>query len=145
MTAVEVDEFPLRSRPYKYGIESWRKWCDKNNCELVVLDEMLHPNSVMRINFHRYYAFDILDNSGIDYNQILLTDADCIIHPDTPNFFEMTDGKYTVTHADGSYDWVCRSLENYSKFIFNEKTFPLWKYFNAGFQVVSKEHRYIFD
>tara|TARA_R100001377_G_scaffold17773_1_gene9113 strand:- start:790 stop:1560 length:771 start_codon:yes stop_codon:yes gene_type:complete len=145
MTAVKVDEFPLRSRPYKYGIASWKKWCEKNNSELVVLDEMIHPNDEMRINYHRYYAFDILDNSGIDYNKILLTDADCIIHPDTPNFFEMTDGKYTVTHADGSYDWVCRSLENYSKLIFDEKTFPLWKYFNAGFQVVGKEHRYIFD
>jgi len=145
MTAVKVDEFPLRSRPYKYGIASWKKWCEKNNSELVVLDEMIHPNDVMRINYHRYYAFDILENSGIDYNKILLTDADCIIHPDTPNFFEMTDGKYTVTHADGSYDWVCRSLENYSKLIFDEQTFPLWKYFNAGFQVVGKEHRYIFD
>jgi hypothetical protein len=145
MTAVKVDEFPLRSRPYKYGIASWKKWCDKNNCELVVLDEMLHPNDVMRINFHRYYAFDILDNSGIEYDQILLTDADCIIHPDTPNFFEMTDGKYTVTHADGSYDWVCRSLENYSKHIFDDKTFPLWNYFNAGFQVVPKKYRYVFD
>ena len=145
MTAVKVDEFPLRSRPYKYGIASWKKWCEKNNSELVVLDEMIHPNDVMRINYHRYYAFDILENSGIDYNKILLTDADCIIHPDTPNFFEMTDGKYTVTHADGSYDWVCRSLENYSKLIFDEQTFPLWKYFNAGFQAVGKEHRYIFD
>ena len=145
MTAVKVPEMEHRSKPYEYGIASWKKWCDKNNCELVVLDELLHPNDVMRINYHRYYSFDILDNSGIDYDQILLTDADCIIHPDTPNFFELTDRKYTVTHADGSYDWVCRSLENYSKHVFGGKTFPLWNYFNAGFQVVNKEHRHLFD
>ena len=145
MTAVEVPGMEHRSKPYAYGKASFKNWCDKNGCELVVLDELLHPHDVMKINYHRYYAFDILDNSGIEYDQILITDADAIIHPDTPNFFEMTDGKYSVTHADGSYDWVCRSLENYSKFMFNGKTFPLWNYFNAGFQVVNKEHRYLWD
>ena len=112
MTAVKVPGMEERSEPYKYGINSFKSWCDKNNCELVVLDELLHSNDVMRINYHRYYAFDILDNSGIEYDQILITDADAIIHPDCPNFFELTDRKYTVTMTDGSYDWVCRSLEN---------------------------------
>ena len=145
MTAVKVPGMEHRSKPYQYGIDSFKKWCSKHNCEVVVLDELLHPHDVMKINYHRYYVFDILDNSGIDYDQILLTDADCIIHPDTPNFFELTDRKYTVTHTDGSYDWVCRSLENYSKHVFDGKIFPLWKYFNAGFQVVNKEHRHLFD
>jgi hypothetical protein len=145
MTAVKVPGMEHRSEPYEYGKASFKHWCEKNDCDLVVLDELIHPHDVMKINYHRYYAFDILDNSGIDYNQILITDADAIIHPDTPNFFEMTDGKYSVTHADGSYDWICRSLENYSKFMFNNKTFPLWNYFNAGFQIVNKEHRYLWD
>ena len=99
----------------------------------------------MRINYHRYYAFDILDNSGIEYDQILITDADAIIHPECPNFFNLTDNKYTVTMTDGSFDWVCRSLENYSKFVFEGKTFPVWNYFNAGFQVVNKKHRHLWD
>ena len=145
MTAVKIKGMEHRSEPYKYGIASWRKWCEKNNCELMVLDELLHPHDVMKVNFHRYYAFDILENNGIDCDKVLLTDADCIIHPDCPNFFEMTDGKYTVTHTDGCYDWTCRSLENYSYFMFDKETFPLWKYFNAGFQVVEKKYRYVFD
>ncbi len=145
MTAVKVSGMEHRSIPYKYGIESWKHWCKKNNCELMVLDELIHPNETMKINFHRYYAFDILENNGIECDKVLLTDADCVIHPDTPNFFDMTDGKYVVTHTDGCYDWTCRSLENYSKFIFNDQTFPLWKYFNAGFQVVEKKYRYVFD
>tara|TARA_Y100000593_G_scaffold70077_1_gene128623 strand:+ start:702 stop:1472 length:771 start_codon:yes stop_codon:yes gene_type:complete len=145
MTAVKVPGMEDRSIPYNYGISSFKKWCDKNDCELVVLDELIHPHDVMKINYHRYYAFDILDNSGIEYDQILVTDADCIVHPECPNFFELTDRKYTVTHADGCYDWVCRSLENYSKHIFDGKTFPLWNYFNAGFQVVNKSHRYLWD
>ena len=50
---------PNRRLAYKYTIDSWKKWCDRNDCELVVLDEALHTNDVMRINYHRYYAFDI--------------------------------------------------------------------------------------
>ena len=145
MTAVKIKGMEYRSHPYKYGISSWKKWCKINNCELIVLDELLHPHDVMKVNFHRYYAFDILEASNIECDKVLLTDADCIIHPDCPNFFEMTDGKYTVTHTDGCYDWTCRSLENYSHFMFNNQTFPLGKYFNAGFQVVDKKYRYVFD
>ena len=144
MTAVKVPEYPLRSKPYDYGISSWKKWCDNHNAELVVLDKPLHDDDVMKINFHRYYCFDILENSGIEYDKILLTDADCIIHPDCPNFFEMTEGKYTVTHADGSYDWLFRSMENYSKLLFNGETFDYWRYFNAGFQIIEKKHKPIF-
>ena len=140
MTAVRVPGMEHRSEPYKYGIKSFKHWCEKNNCELVVLDELIHPNDVMRINYHRYYAFDILDSSGIEYDQILITDADAIIHPDCPNFFELTDRKYTVTRADGSYDWICRSLENYSKHVFDGKIFSLWNYFNAGFQKIGRAH-----
>ena len=85
-----------------------------------------------------------MDAQGVEYDQICLTDADCVIHPDCPNFFELTDHKYTVTNTEGSMDWVCRSLENYGKYIF-EDTFPLHKYFNAGFQVVNKIHRPLFN
>ena len=30
----------------------------------MILDELLHPHDVMKVNFHRYYAFDILENNG---------------------------------------------------------------------------------
>ena len=145
MTAVEVPGMEERAIPYKYGVASFKKWCEKNNCELFVLDTALHENDVMRINFHRYYAFELLDQSGVEYDQICITDADAIIHPDCHNFFEMTDGKYTVTSCDGSFDWIFRSLENYSKYVFENQTFPFWKYFNAGFQVVNKNHRHLWD
>jgi len=143
MTAVEVSSMAYRSKPYSYGINSFKQWCDKNDCELFVLDKEICSSDEMRINYHRYYAFDILENSGIEYDQILITDADAIIHPDCPNFFKLTDRKYTVVHAEGSYDWICRSLENYSKYVFEGKTFPLWKYFNAGFQIVNKNHKHL--
>jgi len=133
-----------RRLPYQYSIKSWKKWCDKNNCELFVLTDLLLPQEEMAICWQRYYLFDILDANGIEYDQVLSVDADTIIHPDCPNFFEMTDRKLCGVHMDGSYDWVCRSIENYSKYFFKGYTMPFWKYIDCGFVIVNDSHKSFF-
>ena len=136
---------PERSLPYKYSINSWKHWCKKNNAELFVLEDLLLPKEEMAICWQRYYLFDILDANEIKYDQILMVDSDTIIHPNCPNFFEMTDHKYTGVHNEGSYDWILRSIENYSKHIFNGREIDWWKYINGGFQIVNSKHRNIFN
>ena len=74
-----------------------------------------------------------------------MVDADTIVHPDCPNFFEMTEDKYVGVHNEGSYDWILRSIENYSKHIFDNKMIDWWKYINGGFQIVNKKHRQFFQ
>ena len=133
-----------RSNPYHYSYKSWKKWCDKNNCHLFVLEDLIHEIDYMKITWQRYHLFDILDANEIDYDQVLMIDADTIVHPDCPNFFEMTDNKYVGVHNNGSYDWVCRSIENYSKHIFNGKMIDCWSYINGGFQIVNKNHKDFF-
>ena len=73
-----------------------------------------------------------------------MVDADTIIHPDTPNFFEMTDGKLCGCHFDGSYDWVMRSIEQYSKYAFDGYVMPWWNYFDCGFVLANKNHKQLF-
>ena len=90
-----------RSDKYSYCINSWKSWCDKNGCELLMWEDLLLPVEQMKITWQRYYVFDILDANDIDYNQVLLVDADTIIHPDCPNFFNETDGKYAAVMNDG--------------------------------------------
>ena len=126
-----------RSKPYKYSIESWRRWCKKNDCELFVLNDLILPNDEMAVCWQRWYIFDLLETNGIKYNQILSVDADTIIHPDTPNFFKMTNNNFTVVEFDGSWDWVCRSIENYSKYLFEGRMIEWWKYFDSGFWIVN--------
>ena len=92
-----------RRAAYKYSIDSWKKWCDKNDCELFVLNDLVLDNDKMGICWQRYYLFDILEANDIQYNQILMVDADTIVHPDCPNFFEMTDGKLCGAQFDGSW------------------------------------------
>lgn len=142
--AVVVPGSESRSKTYSYGLKSWEQWCQKNNCELFILDQMLLPIDDMKVTWQRYYVFDLLENNGIKYDQILMVDADSFIHPDCPNFFEMTEGKFTGVHADGSYDWLLRSIENYSKHLFNGKLFNFWEYYQGGFQIFNETHKPFF-
>ena len=131
-----------RSLPYKYSIASWKQWCKKNNCDLVIMDELLCPVEEMKITWQRYYVLDILENSNIEYDQVLMVDADTIIHPETPNFFKLTERKFTAVHNEGCYDWICRSIGNYNKHMFPGKIpFELNEYINTGFLIFNKSHK----
>jgi len=89
--------------------------------------------------------FDIYDANEIKANQTLMVDADTIIHPDCPNFFNETDNKYCMIHDDGSYDWVLRGMEHYSKYVYDGAWFNYWEYGNSGFQIVNDKHRDFFQ
>ena len=133
-----------RRLPYQYSIKSWEKWCEKNDCELFVLTDLLLPKEEMAICWQRYYLFDILDANDIKYDQILSVDADTIVHPDCPNFFEMTERKMCGVHNEGSYDWIIRSIENYGRYFFNGHNINFTKYIDCGFVIVNKIHRDFF-
>ncbi len=89
-----------------------------------------------------------LDDDGeieIDYDQILIVDADTIIHPDAPDIFKLTDHKYCLVHDDGDFDWILRSMENYHHHLFQDQPmFNCFEYYNSGFQIVNKTHREFF-
>jgi len=141
MTNIQDDKRINRSKPYEYSVKSWKTWCEKNDAEFFMLDEFMYEPDFMKPNWYKLYVFDLLDNSDIKYNQIAVVDADTIVHPDCPNFFEMTENKFCAVPVHGSMDWVCRSMENYSKHLFNYFTFPVWEYINSGFLVMNKKHK----
>ena len=135
-----------RNSSYDYSINSWKNWCNKNGVELFVLEDLVHDADYMKITLQRYFLFDILEANEIEYDQVLMVDADTIIHPDCPNFFNETDGKYCGVMNDGDYEWVQRSIKSYSEYMFPEQE-PIkpWEYINGGFQIVNKEHRQFFQ
>ena len=130
---------------YEIGIESWRRWCKKNDVELFLLEEPVLPMEDMHIIWQRYFLFDIYDANEIKANQTLMVDADTIIHPDCPNFFNETENKYCMIHDDGSYDWILRGMEHYSKYVYDGAWFNYWEYGNSGFQIVNDSHRDFFQ
>lgn len=133
-----------RSAAYEYSIKSWKHFCDKYGYKLVVLEDLIYDINEMGLCWQRYYMFDVLKQNEIEYDQVLMVDADTIVHPKCPNFFEMTNHEFAVATFDASFDWVIRSLENYSRYIFDDKMIDVWKYFSAGFIIVNKKHEQLY-
>jgi len=135
-----------RSTSYEYSIKSWKAFCNKHNCKLLVWEDLLFPVEHMKITWQRYYLFDILEGNNIDYDQILMVDADTIVHPNCPNFFEETEHKYCGVMNDGCYEWVTRSIRDFNKELFMGSNPPNpWTYINGGFQIVNNNHKQFFS
>lgn len=139
-----IDAGRGRHHAYKYSIQSWKNWADKNNAEVLVWDTPLYTWEEMTIPWQRYHLFKILDHNEIEFDQVLMVDSDTIVHPDTPNFFEMTERKYTGVLDLGCWEWTGRSLRHY-KDMFDGYKLDRGLYFNGGFQIVNESHREFFD
>lgn len=145
MPAIKDPKRIGRSGGYEWSVKSWKNWCDKNDCELILLEHPLTDPAEMSVAWQRYHLFKLLEESKMDYDQVLMVDADTIVHPDCPNFFEESDGKYCGVPETGCYEWVNRSLRMYEKEFFSDVKVNPWKYFNGGFQIVNETHKEFFD
>ena len=134
-----------RHQGYEYGINSWKAWAEKNGHEVYIMSDLLCPESEMLITWQRWQVLNILEHNKIEYDQVLVVDADSVVHPDCPNFFEMTENKFCAVEFDGSWDWVLRGVENYSKYMFDGYMMPWEKYFDCGFIIVNEKHRQFFQ
>jgi hypothetical protein len=52
---IATDRKPGRTVPYKFGIESWKHYCNKHNAKLVVLEEPILPYDDLRPNWHKVF------------------------------------------------------------------------------------------
>ena len=146
ITNIKNPDKSERSKVYDLSINSWRLWCQANGHELFVLDEPLTDLDVMSPIFYRHYCFDLLVGQ-VDYDQICTVDADTIIHPECPDFFQLTDHQFCGVHNDGDYDWIIRSIENY-QYEFPETftvPFDIWKYINSGFMVTNDKFKFVHE
>ena len=139
-----IDAGRGRHHSYDYSIKSWKYWADKHDCQVLVWDEALYSWDEMTIPWQRYHLFKILESNNIDYDQVLMVDCDTVINPNTPNFFEMTDHKYSAVLDNGCWEWTGRSLRHY-KDLFDNFQVERGMYFNGGFQIVNMNHKDFFD
>ena len=139
-----IDAGRGRHHSYDYSIKSWRQWADNNDCQVLVWDSAIYSWDEMTIPWQRYHLFQILESNNIDYDQVLMVDCDTVINPNTPNFFEMTDHKYSAVLDNGCWEWTGRSLRHY-KDLFDNFQVERGMYFNGGFQIVNKNHKDFFD
>ena len=86
-----------------------------------------------RINWQKaVFIFDELERRKIDYDQILLLDSTCMIKWNCPNFFEMTDHKFTAIRDMDNLRWIYNSIQGYKDF-FDGFECDVKKYVNSGF------------
>lgn len=135
-----------RSNPYHYSIKSWKYWCEKNGAILFEWKDSRLDHNLFPITFQRYMVFEILEEHNIEYDKILMVDADTIVHPNTPNFFSEVGDEMGVTINNGSYEWVLRSIKSWGDALFSqEPKIKTWKYFNGGFQIVNSKHKSFYN
>lgn len=136
---------PGRNSPYEYSVASWKQYCKRHDLKFLMLDQRIQDEQYMNANWHKIFVFKLLEANEIPYDKILIVDGDTIVHPDAPNIFDVCSDGFCAVHNDGSYDWLLRSMEIYSKFLFDGKTFDFTTYFNSGVIVVNKDHQEMFD
>lgn len=99
-----------------YAIKSWKKWCEKNNHILFVFNQSHIDTDYMMPTWQRWNVHQILEDSGIVYNRILLVDADTMVHPDCPNIWDQAKGNYGGVIDDCTLEWIHHSIVGYQKF-----------------------------
>ena len=140
--SVENGRYQGRSNSYHYSIKSWQNWAKKQNTDIEVIEwtDPIFDPKIFPIIYQREWIFDILEHNNIEYDQILVADADTIVHPNCPNFFKETNHEYSVVVENGCYEWVTRSINGWGHHLFPNETKPkVWEYHNAGFVVMNKK------
>ena len=124
----------------EYCLNTWKYWCEKNNVELFLLNEELSDATYMKPTWQRWYVFDILDLNGVNYDQVAMVDVDTMIRWDAPNFFELTDRKFSAVVDQDNIGWVKQSIDGYQHMFPNVKL-DWTDYFNCGFVVLNEKHK----
>jgi hypothetical protein len=131
---------------FEYSRKAWEYWCKKNDCIFVDLTEPVEKDlNHFRPNWQKaLFVFDELERRGIDYNKIALIDSTAIPHWNCPNFFDLTDDRFTSWRDMDNMKWVHESIIGYKDF-FGGFELDSMKYINSGFMIFNESHREFFQ
>ena len=124
--------------------KTWEYWCEKHDVLFFPFEKPIDDDLVRyRVNWQKsIYCFDLLDEAGIDYDQIFLVDATCMAKWDMPNIFELTDHKFTAWREKDNLRWVYDSIKGYEDFFCYDLN--KYDYFSSGVIIFNKSHKDIF-
>lgn len=130
---------------FKYSIATWEHFCKRYDCHFVKFDEPVEKDlHTFRPNWQKnLFVFDVLESKGIEYDQICLVDSTCMYKWDAPNFFELTDRKFTAWRDEDNMKWIYDSIVGY-KDLFDGYDLDQSQYINSGFMIFNETHRELF-
>ena len=121
----------------EFSIKSWKWWCDNNDAILFVFNQSTIDTDEMMPTWQRWYVYDILESNNIDYNRILLIDADMMVKWDCPSIWDLADGNYAGVKDDLGIGWTYHSMVGYKEF-FSDVDLDWERYINNGMVVLPK-------
>lgn len=130
---------------FEYTKQSWKHFCERFDCTFVEFNQPIKEDlSEYRVNWQKaIYAFDVLDNLGIEYNQIALVDSTCMYKWDAPNFFELTEHKFTGWRDSDNLNWIYQSVIGYEPFF--KFKLDISNYINSGFIIFNESHKKVMN
>ena len=131
---------------FEYSKNTWKHFCERFDCEFVEFSEPVEQDLFkFRINWQKaLFVFDELERRNIDYDQICLVDSSFMYKWDAPNFFELTDHRFTAWYDKDNMRWIYDSIQGYKNF-FDGFELDQSKYVNSGFIVFNKKHKEFFQ
>ncbi len=131
---------------FEYSRKTWEYWCEKNDVLFVPFTEPVESDfSKINPNWQKcLYVFDELERRNIKYNKIALVDSSCMIKWDAPNFFEMTDDRFTAWRDSDNLQWIYDSIQGYKEF-YNNFDCSIFRYFSSGFMIFNESHKVHFN
>ena len=118
-------------------VNSWKKWCDKNAVQLVLLEQ--RPDKDISPHWSRYLALDYLTLQNINFDKVALIDMDTIIHPECDNIFEHSSDKLGAS-IDFDLPWWNKESINHFQQVFPGLELSWDEYINSGVLVINKSH-----
>jgi hypothetical protein len=130
---------------FEYSKATWQHFCKRFNCKFVEFNEPIQSDlKEYRINWQKaIYVFDILDALEIEYDQIALVDSTCMYKWNAPNFFNLTNHKFTAWRDTDNMNWIYQSIQGYKDFFGIE--LDITKYVNSGFMIFNSTHKPFFE
>ena len=86
------------------SLNTWRHYANRIGAELMIMEEPLRNPDDMKVTWQRWKVHELLVNSDIKYEKVLMVDADTMIHWDAPNIFDI-DG-FSACVDNDNIGWV---------------------------------------
>ena len=123
----------------EYCFNTWKSWCNKHDIDFIILDEPIADTHYTKPTWQRWYIWDILENSGLNYDKVALIDNDTMIHWNSPNIFNEIDDEIGVCVDNDNINWVNQSIKGYNHMF--DTNIDWTEYFNCGMVVLSKSSK----
>lgn len=137
-------DYPRKMAYGEFSFKTWEWWCRKNSVRCFILRENHIAPGIDKPTWLRYSLFSVLENAGIQYNRVAMVDGDTMVRWDCPNFFKLSEDKLCAVPDNKYPRWVSKSISGY-RHLFPRFDLKVEEYFNAGFLIVGKKHRPLFQ